>query len=75
MQLHPPGVVGQQRLERVQIVALHEEILRRRITRPERGVAMQQAVRQLPGVVHHGALPDPIEGGHPCAISQRQCRE
>ena len=62
--LHLPGVARQQRLEGVEIVALHNQIARSGIAMGELLVRFEQAERHLLVVPHNGVLADPVQCGH-----------
>ena len=62
--LHLAGVVRQERLERDQIVPLNQQVPAAGVADRKRLVALEQVVRNLPMMVHHGLLSNPIECRH-----------
>ena len=73
--LHLPGVVRQQRLERDQIVALHNEIARARLAHGKLRHVAQQMERNGVVMIHNGFFSDPIEGGHGWLVASQSERE
>ena len=75
--LHFPRIARQQRFERMEVVALHDQVARGGITMGKLLVRFEQAERYLLVVPHHRVLPDPVQRGHGnarfgvCSRSQR----
>ena len=59
-----PGVVREQRLERHQIVALHNQIAAARIAAGKFRHILGQPKRDLVVMIHHGLFPNPVQRRH-----------
>ena len=59
-----PGVVRQQRLERHQIVALHDEIAAAVIAARQFRHVLEQPKRNLVVMIHHGFFSNPVQCRH-----------
>jgi hypothetical protein len=57
-------VVGQQGLERDEVVALDDEIAATGVAEGEIGHVLKQVERDFEVVIHHGVLADPVQRGH-----------
>ena len=62
--LHLACIIGQQRLQGFEIVALNQQVARVRIANALALVAMDQPIGHLAMMVHHRLFADPIECGH-----------
>ena len=62
--LHLPAGARQQGLERVQVVALDDEVAAPRIARGKLGNRFEQAKWNVLVMFDDGGLADPVEGGH-----------
>ena len=70
------GVIGQQRLERDQVVALDDEVAGARVAAGEFRHVFQQMKGHFQVVVHHRLFPDPVQRRHnqcaPCGASRSE---
>ncbi len=62
--LHLPGVERQQRLQRYQVVTLHDEIAVARSAAGKLGHVLEQVEGHLPVMVHHRFLAYPVQRRH-----------
>jgi hypothetical protein len=62
--LHLTAIIGEQRLERLQIIAFDQQIARVRIPRRKRAVAVQQPRRYFPVMIDDGGFADPVQRWH-----------
>ncbi len=58
------SVVGQQRLERDEVVALDDEVAAAGVAAGEIGHVLEEMERDVMVVVDDGVLPDPVQGRH-----------
>ena len=58
--LHLAGVVGQQRLEGDEVVALHDEVAAAGVAAGEFRHVLEQVKGHLQVVVHHSLFPNPV---------------
>jgi hypothetical protein len=72
--LHLPGVVGQQRLERLQIVSFHNEIACARVSAAKLRHILEQTKFDLVVMVDNGILADPVECGHEVYLQGKMAR-
>ena len=61
---HLPGVARQQRLEGVEVVALHDQVAGGGIAMGELLVGFEQAERHFLVMPHHRVFTDPVQRGH-----------
>jgi len=59
-----PGVVREQRLERDEVVALHDEVAAAGIADGKLRNIFEKMKRHLVVVIHHGFFANPVECGH-----------
>jgi hypothetical protein len=62
--LHLAGVVRQERFERNEVIALHDEISVTRLAAGEIGHVFEQVKRHLVVMIHHRLFPNPIQRRH-----------
>ncbi|WP_243403063.1 MULTISPECIES: hypothetical protein [Sphingomonas] len=62
--LHLPAIIGQQALERLQIVSVDQHVAAAGRTRGKRRVALQQAVRYGIGRLHVAVACQPVQDQH-----------
>ena len=61
---HPTPVIGKERFEPDEVVALHDQIAAAGVTAGELGHVLEQMERNLQVMVDDGVLADPVECGH-----------
>jgi hypothetical protein len=62
--LHLAGIAGQQGLERMQVVALYDEVAAATVTAGELGHRLQKAEGDFLVMLDDGFLADPVQSGH-----------